>query len=120
MLMIPPSRYLPGGGVQTTSPKHHLLLAWDIESGEERLRLTFPEEYPGPVAFAPDDRLIATASSRPSANIRLLDAATGREVRKIEGFKGTVRSLAFMPDGKRLVSGMSDSSALIWDLTRER
>jgi RNA polymerase sigma factor (sigma-70 family) len=111
---------LPGGGVQMTTPKHHLLLAWDIKSGEERLRLTFPEEYPGPVAFAPDDRLIATASSRPSANIRLLDAATGREVRKIEGFKGTVRSLAFMPDGKRLVSGMSDSSALIWDLTRER
>jgi WD40 repeat protein len=111
---------LPGGDVQMTTPKHHLLLAWDIESGEERLRLTFPEEYPGPVAFTPDDRLIAIASSRPGANIRLLDAATGREVRKIEGFKGTVRSLAFMADGKRLVSGMSDSSALIWDLTRER
>jgi WD40 repeat protein len=49
-----------------------------------------------------------------------METATGREVRKIDGFKGTVKSLAFMPDGKRLVSGMNDSSALIWDLTRER
>jgi RNA polymerase sigma factor (sigma-70 family) len=111
---------LPGGGRQSASPKHHLILVWDIKTGDEQLRLTLPDEYSGPVAFSADDRIIVTASSRPGTTIRLLDAATGREVRKIEGFKGTVRSLAFMPDGKRLVSGMSDSSALIWDLTRER
>jgi WD40 repeat protein len=47
-----------------------------------------------------------------------VELATGREVKKIEGFRGIVRSLAFLPDGKRLVSGMEDSTALIWDLTR--
>ena len=39
-------------------------------------------------------------------------------MQKIEGFRGTVRSLAFLPDGKRLVSGMEDGSALVWDLAR--
>jgi WD40 repeat protein len=47
-----------------------------------------------------------------------METATGREVHKIDGFRGTVRSLAFLADGKRLVSGMEDGSALVWDLTR--
>ena len=45
-----------------------------------------------------------------------VEMASGREVLKIDGFRGWVYSLAFLPDGKRLVAEMEDSTALIWDL----
>jgi WD40 repeat protein len=72
----------------------------------------------GPVAVSPDGKLVAVASWQPGAHLRLLEAATGRKVREIEGFRRIIHSLAFMPDGKRLISAMEDGSALIWDLTR--
>jgi WD40 repeat protein len=109
---------LPGGGTQYSSPKHHPATWWDLATGKRSNQILLPEQGAGPVAFAPSGRLFAVASSRPGSRIRLVEVASGREVRKIEGFRGVVRSLAFLPDGKRLVAGMEDSSALIWDLTR--
>jgi WD40 repeat protein len=111
---------LPGGGVQWSSPKNHPVTLWGLTTGGVHKQVFLPEEGPGPVAFSPDGKLFAVASSRPGARIRLMETAAGREVRKIEGFRGVVRSLAFLPDGKRLVSGMQDSSALVWDLARDR
>jgi RNA polymerase sigma factor (sigma-70 family) len=111
---------LPDGSVQSTTAKNHPVAWWGLTKGDLVNRILLPEESAGPVAFAPDGKLLAVASSRPGTHIRLIETATGREVRKIEGFRGIVRSLAFMPDGNRLVSGMEDSSALVWDLTRER
>jgi RNA polymerase sigma factor (sigma-70 family) len=109
---------LPDGTTQVSRPKNHAVTWWDLTTGRVRKQVLPPEEGPGPVAFSPDGTRIAAASSRPGSCIRVLDAATGREVRKIEGLHRTVRSLAFMPDGQRLVSGMEDSSALVWDLGR--
>jgi WD40 repeat protein len=109
---------LPDGTTQVSPPKGHRLTLWDLATGTPRQQIELPEERPGPVAFSPDGAKFAAASSGPGACIRLMDATTGRELRKIEGLRSIVHSLAFMPDGKRLVSGMEDSSALIWDLTR--
>lgn len=109
---------LPDGTVQFSLPKDHRVTWWDLTTGVQRQQITLPEEGAGPVAFAPDGTRVAVASSRPGSRIRILDAATGRELRQIDGLRSVVRSLAFLPDGKRLVSGMEDSSALVWDLTR--
>jgi RNA polymerase sigma factor (sigma-70 family) len=109
---------LPDGSTQSSLPKDHPLTWWDLTTGERRRQIMLPEEGPGPVAFSPDGTHFAVASSRPGSLIRIMDTATGRELRKIEGVRGVVRSLAFMPDGKRLVFGMDDSTALVWDLAR--
>jgi RNA polymerase sigma factor (sigma-70 family) len=111
---------LSDGATQFTVPDNHPVTLWDLETGAVRKQVVLPEQNPGPVAFSPDGKLFAVASSQPGTHIRLLETATGREVRKLEGFRGVVRSLAFMPDDRRLVSGMEDSSALVWDLTRAR
>ncbi len=110
----------PDGSIQSMLPNNHPVTLWDLGTGAVQRRVLLPEETPGPVAFSADGNLFAAASSQPGSRIRLFETATGREVQKIEGFRGVVRSLAFMPDGKRLVSGMEDSSALVWDLTRAR
>lgn len=110
---------LPNGMVQHTTPMNHPVSLWDLDASKLRKELTLPEQGAGPVAFSADGKLFAAASSGPSSHLRVWDAS-GREVWSVEGYPGIVRSLAFMLDGKRLVSGMDDSGVLIWDLAKKR
>jgi RNA polymerase sigma factor (sigma-70 family) len=111
---------MPDGTRQSTIPRAHPVAWWDLATGRLRMKIDLPEQGAGPVAFSPDGRRFAVASSNPGTRIRIVEVATGKEVRRVEGFRGLVRSLAFLPDGRRLVAGMEDGSALIWDLTRGR
>src|SRR6185437_12091955 len=61
------------------------------------------------VAFSPDGRLLATASSDGTA--RLWDPATGEHRRTLTG---EVSGVAFSPDG-RLLATASDQTARLWD-----
>jgi RNA polymerase sigma factor (sigma-70 family) len=65
------------------------------------------------VNFSPDGRLLAVASEGPA--MRLWDVRTGKEVKQLRGHQGGVVSLAFARDGKRLISGSLDTTALVWD-----
>ncbi len=47
--------------------------------------------------------------------IRIWEIATKREVLRLEPKSSAVRSLAFTPDGKTLVSGMADTTVIVWD-----
>jgi len=80
------------------------------------------------VVFSADDALLAASLRkvyRPGAalseemrKLGIFETATGREVMKFDvKDEGTMLSLAFYPDGKRLVSGMRDSTILVWDLS---
>lgn len=60
------------------------------------------------------DRL---AYGSPAGTIRILDFATGQELRSLVGHTGGVYAIAFSPDGKSLVSGSNDNTARVWDLT---
>jgi WD40 repeat protein len=108
---------LHNGMIQTSSPKSHLVCEWDLASGKQLKEIHVPEEGAGPVAFASDGQSFAAASFRPGDHIRVWNAS-GQQQWEARGFGGNVRSLAFMPDGKRLISGMDDGSVLVWDLTQ--
>jgi hypothetical protein len=70
----------------------------------------------GKLAFSPDRRILAWSGSRRPA-IHLLELATGKERLVLDGHKGRVTSLVFSADGRTLVSGSEDTTALVWDLT---
>ena len=47
--------------------------------------------------------------------VRLWEAATGRPIAAMDGHTNTIRSVAFGPDGRRIVSGSLDETARLWD-----
>jgi hypothetical protein len=69
----------------------------------------------GGFAFSPDGRVLAWSGWRQPA-IHLLELATGRERHRFDGHKGRVTSLAFSADGRMIISGSEDTTALVWDL----
>lgn len=113
----------PGGAAMTVSPDGKYLLVdgadlylWHLPS-RQFSRIEFPRRGSSrALAFSADSRTFATATDSP-AEIRIHETASGQERGRIKGLRGRVRSLAFFPDGRRLASGMSDSTVLIWDVT---
>ncbi|HYH85054.1 MAG TPA: caspase family protein [Pyrinomonadaceae bacterium] len=59
------------------------------------------------VAFSPDGKTLASGSD--DGTVKLWDAETGAQVRKLKGHAGSVRVVAFSPDS-RLVATVEDAS----------
>ncbi|MBA4187468.1 MAG: hypothetical protein C0467_05555 [Planctomycetaceae bacterium] len=69
------------------------------------------------VIFSPDGNLIATGCF--DRNVRLFEAAAGKEVRTYggeQGHKGQVLSVAFNARGDQIATGGADNSARVWDI----
>jgi hypothetical protein len=64
------------------------------------------------VAFSPDGRLLASASS--DSRIRLWNPATGTQIRQIKAHSQKVYSVAFSPDGQVLAAG-DNTAVRLWN-----
>jgi WD40 repeat protein len=102
----PDSRAFVSWGSDTT------LRLWEVATGRQRWQTRIAAEA---AAFSPDGRILATAYH---THLFFWDVATGREIHRWQGHRNRVHALAFSPDGKRLVSGSADTTALVWDVAR--
>ena len=78
---------------------------WDAQSGGELRQFTDDIDDMGKiygVAFSPDGRLALSGSLDKSA--RLWDVQTAKEVLRLEGHLGPVRSVALAADGLRALA----------------
>jgi WD40 repeat protein len=118
---------------QTLVSNHHdrTIRIWEVRTGKARGKvirhpirggLTHEVRRCYPIALSPDGRILASGGYENDlweavvGAVRLWDVATGEELCRLSGHEGAVVSLAFSPDGKRLVSGSADTTALVWDV----
>jgi WD40 repeat protein len=79
------------------------------------LALTVVVPAPAQVAEvrSPDQRLIASAADK---SVSISDAATGKELLRVQAHKDKVTALAFTPDGRGLLSGSADKTVMRCDV----
>jgi WD40 repeat protein/serine/threonine protein kinase len=104
-----------GGGVGIGDPTVHL---WDLEKGQELLRLSRPDEDVGHALFSPDGQSIAVAwhvrSGGRNSCVQLYDArGTLRWTSATIGAQ--VTKLAFSSDGRWLAAAARDGRARVLD-----
>ncbi|MEJ2208465.1 MAG: BTAD domain-containing putative transcriptional regulator [Anaerolineae bacterium] len=105
----------PDGAYLATASSDGLAIVWDVQSGEEKLRLAGHRGWVTNVAFSPDGRHLATTSTDGTA--RVWDWATpSHEVLTLAGHEAKIDAMALSPDGRRLATIGRDSMAKVWDL----
>jgi RNA polymerase sigma factor (sigma-70 family) len=110
---------LADGRTRSDGTRADSTISWvDSESGQERREIVIPESYVNSLAFSPDGHFVAAGTSFQWERgvIHIYRLRDKKEVQTIPTPCRPTLGLAFTPDGKQLVAGMSDTSILIWDL----
>ncbi len=108
---------LPDGTMLGVLDDNHSICLWELATRQVRMKIPLPDKEIGPLAFSPDGRFFVTAALKHDSRVHIWDVATGKKTRIIDGYRGMVHSLAFTPDSQRLLTGMGDTTVLVWDLT---
>jgi WD40 repeat protein len=113
--------FSPDGKRLLSGSRYDTIKVWDAQTGREILSLEVLTGDVSSVAFSPDGKRLAIGSGesdqqgRPlSGEVKVWDVQTSQEALFLQGHSGWVSSVAFSPDGKRLVSG-GDQAVKVWD-----
>jgi len=91
-----------------------------VEIATRRVRAEFPGDGDAGtcLAISPDGRLLAAGGGPDRPTVRVWNLLTGRQIRKFTGgHTNWLKSVAFSPDSKRLVSTSRDTTAIVWDVS---
>jgi WD40 repeat protein len=113
--------FSPDGRRALIAGEDKVIRLWDVESGRLIREFKGHEEWVFSLAFSPDGRVAYSTSGGPDlwhdgkdSAVRVWDVETGLQIRKLEGHKGRVLSVAVSPDGRQVLTG-GGASVILWD-----
>src|SRR5262249_26019393 len=118
--------FSPDGKTLATGLWEGTVRLWDVSGAEPREKAVFQEDFEESreassmhvcaVAFAPDEKTLATGNWGKVVRLWDLSGASPKERGRLEGHSGPVRRVAFSPDGASLASCDDDGAVRLWDL----
>jgi WD40 repeat protein len=120
--------FSPDGKLLATACGDKKVHLWEIATGKIQRQLEHPA-VPWSIAFSADGRRLASGTGgeqvgrwsdfdvRPAQDyaVRIWNVDTGNLARQLTSHTGSIASVAFSPDGKRIVSASLDRSLRLWD-----
>ena len=113
----PDGRLLVTNGGENKNKGEAIARLWDVAAAAEILAFPIVANNTR-IAFTPDSRLLAMSATASAfaQTISIWDLRRGQELRHIKDLYLDVSSLTFSPDGRRLASGLADTTILVWDV----
>jgi WD40 repeat protein len=109
----------PDGRTLATASNRGDVVLWDVASGRRQLTLPKHHEDVSCLSFSPDGTVLAANHRQevrlweippsPAGQVRLKETLSGQH-------EGSIRSLAFRPDGQALATGGADNRVVLWQL----
>jgi len=103
--------YSPDGRWLAEGVDDQKILIWETSSWKPVTELHYQSPVSG-LAFSPDKRWLAGGSE---TTIKLWDVSTWESVHTLEGHTALITTVAFTPDGSRLISSGDDREIKIWE-----
>jgi WD40 repeat protein len=122
-LWVPHAVFSPDASLLVSSTNDTLSM-WDVAAGTLKGTITVPEAPHGfMLGLSPDGRYLATSeviyAGEPGTDmIRVFDLETRQLVLTLSPGDARAMSFAFSPDGKRLLTGLDNGTAIVWDVSR--
>jgi WD40 repeat protein len=104
-------RYTPDGRILAISSGDTIHL-WDV--GNDKILRGI--KAGAPFAFSEDSKFLVTGDRYGAVEVWSVE--TGKRVGRREGHSDRISSVAFSPDGTRLITGSADGIAIIWDFAK--
>jgi RNA polymerase sigma factor (sigma-70 family) len=109
----------PDGRLLAFGSEQKCIAIHELATGRLVRRIDHLPDAVGRMVFSPDERTLFWAG-KSDPIVRLIEVASGKERHGLIGHRGSVWSLAVSSDGRQLLSGSLDTTALVWDLARPR
>jgi WD40 repeat protein len=103
---------LPDGRHAVSSSADRTVRVWDLGKCHELRR--YEGRTNRALAVSPDGQFAVTGSTT-DGMVRYWHLETGREIRRFKGHMSWVRALAFLGDGRHVLSASGDGTARLWD-----
>jgi WD40 repeat protein len=121
--LSPGASFAPDGERAVLTSLHGSVPVWnlrrDAPSLQLRPRALIPREVVA-VEFSPDGRLVAVADRSTPPTARVFDAATGDMHAQLRGHVDELRSVAFSPNGRWVLTASLDRTARVWEAATGR